>query len=138
MLFFYVHCVHYLNKNKSIAHQLAPIFFDYPRSDAGKMKLDIALNVLETYLATTNTKYVASDELTIADIALAGSTLTLEATEIEFNDYPLVSAWYETFKSENPELWEIGQAGVDAINKIYKNPPDVSEMNHPIHPMRQD
>lgn len=118
--------------------QLAPIFFDYPRSDAGKMKVDIALNVLETYLSKTNTKYVAGDELTIADIALAASTLSLEATEIEFDSYPLVTTWYETFKSENPKIWEVGQVGVDAINEIYKNPPDVSEMNHPLHTMRQD
>lgn len=90
------------------------------------MRVDMALNVFETYLSTTGTKYVASDNVTIADMALAASTVSLESCEIPFDDYPLVTTWYDTFKSENPELWEIGQAGVDAINEIYKIPPDES------------
>lgn len=98
----------------------------------------MALSVFETYLATTGTKYAAGDNLTIADMALVASTISLEACEIPFDEYPLVTTWYDTFKSENPELWEVGQAGVDAINDIYNNPPDVSQMNHPIHPMRKD
>lgn len=102
------------------------------------MKVDMALNVLETYLESTGTKYVAGDEVTIADIAIASSTLALEATEIDFSVYPLVTAWYETFKNENPDLWQIGEEGFDAIAKVYQNPPDVSEMNHPINPMRAD
>lgn len=118
--------------------QLAPIWFDFPRSEVGKMKVDMALKVLETYLENTGTKYVAGDELTIADIAIASSTLALEATEVDFSDYLLVSIWYETFKNENPDLWQIGQEGFDAITEVYRNPPDVSEMNHPINPMRVD
>lgn len=102
------------------------------------MRVDTALDVFETYLSNNGTKYVAGENMTIAHIALVASTISLESCKIPFDEYPLVSAWYDTFKGENPELWEIGQAGVDAINEIYKNPPDVSEMNHPIHPMRKD
>lgn len=102
------------------------------------MRIDSALSVFETYLSTTNTKYAAGDNLTIADMALMSTTLVLEACEIEFDNFPLVTTWYGTFKDENPDLWEIVQAGIDEINAIFKNPPDVSQMNHPIHPMRKD
>lgn len=96
----------------------------------------MALSVFETYLDTTSTKYVAGDNVTIADMALVASTLSLESCEIPFDNYPLVTTWYDTFKSENPKLWEIGQAAIDAINSIYKNLPDV--LNHPLHPMQKD
>lgn len=98
----------------------------------------MALSVFETYLDTIGTKYVASDNMTIADIALVASTISLEACEIPFDEYTLVTTWYDTFKTEYPELWEIGQVAVDAINEIYNNPPDVSQMNHPLHPKRKD
>lgn len=102
------------------------------------MKIDMALSVFETYLSTTNAKYATGDNLTIADMALMSTTLVLEACEIEFEHFPLVTAWYETFKDENPKLWEIVEAGINEINTIFKNPPDVSQMNHPKHPMRKD
>lgn len=130
--------VSYKCLNYSIFLQLAPIWFDFPRNNVGKLKVDRALSVFETYLESNSTKYVAGDEITIADVALVSSTIALEATEIDFSDYTLVTTWYETFKSENPELWEIGQEGLDAIAEVYQSPPDVSEMNHPINPTRRD
>lgn len=118
---------------------MAPIFFDYPffREEPGKKKVEFALNALETYLKTTNTKYVAGDSLTIADIALVAGTLPLEAIGYKFDHFPLVTKWYNTFKSEKPELWQIAQAGVDEISEFEKNPPDLSKLNHPIHPVRK-
>lgn len=117
---------------------MAPIFFDYPRSDMGKKKVELALNAFETYLKTTKTKYAVTDNVTIADIALVAGTLPLEAIGYKFDHYPLLSAWYKTFKSENPELWAIGQAGVDEIAEFEKNPPDLSKLNHPLHPARKN
>lgn len=117
---------------------MAPIFFDYPRSDMGKKKVEIALNAFETYLKTTNTKYATGDNVTIADIALAAGTLPLEAIGYKFEHYPLVTNWYNTFKRENPELWEIAQAGVDEIAGFEQNPPDLSKLNHPLHPPRKN
>ena len=99
------------------------------------MRVNTALSVFETYLNSTGTKYVAGENVTIADKALVASIISLESCEIPFDEQPLVSTWFDTLKSENPELWEIGQADVDAINEIYKNAPDVLQMNHP---MRKD
>lgn len=117
---------------------MAPIFFDYPRSEMGKKKVEIALNAFETYLKTTNTKYATGNNITIADIALVAGTLPLEAIGYKFEHYPLVTKWYNTFKSENPELWEIAQAGVDEIADFEQNPPDLSKLNHPLHPPRKN
>lgn len=118
---------------------MAPIFFDYAflRGELGKKKVELALNAFETYLKTTKTKYAAADNLTIADIALVAGTLPLEAIDYKFDHYPLVTAWYKTFKTENPDLWAIAQTGVDEIAAYEKNPPDLSKLNHPLHPPRK-
>lgn len=114
------------------------MFFDYPRGEMGKKKVEIALNVFETYLKTANTKYAAGDNLTLADIALASGTFPLEAIGYKFDHYPLVTKWYATFKAENPQLWEVGQACVNELAEFEKNPPDLSKLNHPMHPPRKN
>lgn len=104
----------------------------------GKKKVELALNAFETYLKTTNTKYAAGDNLTIADIALVSGTVPLEAIGYKFDHYPLVTKWYATFKTENPELWEIGQINVNELANFENNPPDLSKLNHPLHPPRKN
>lgn len=119
---------------------MAPIFFDYPffRNELGKKKVELALNAFETYLKRANSKYAAGDEFTIADIALVAGTLPLEAIGYKFDHFPLVSAWYKTFKEEHPDLWAIAQTGVDIIADFEANPPDLSKLNHPLHPVRKN
>lgn len=117
--------------------QIAPQFFDYPRTEMGKKQVEMALNVFETYLKRSNTKYVAGNVLTIADIALAAGTFPLEGTGYKFDHYPLVTKWYNTFKTENPELWEVGQIDVNQIAEFERNPPDLTKLNHPQHPPRK-
>lgn len=103
----------------------------------GKKKIEIALNAFETYLKTTGTKYAVADHLTIADIGLVAGTFSLEATGYSFAHYPLVHNWYATFKRENPELWAVAQTAVDEIAHYEQNPPDLSKLNHPLHPVRK-
>lgn len=117
---------------------MAPIFFDYPRSELGLKKVHIALTVFETYLKNIQTKYAAGENLTIADIALVAGTLPLEAIGFDISGYPLVQKWYATFKAENPELWEIANEGLKEIAECEKNPPDLSKLNHPLHPPRKN
>jgi len=119
------------------AYALAPIFFDYPRTPLGLKKVHIALSTFETYLKTLNTKYAAGNNVTIADFALVTATLSLEAIEFDLKDYPLVQQWYATFKKEYPELWKIANGGLKELAAFAKNPPDLSGMNHPIHPVRK-
>lgn len=117
---------------------MAPIFFDYPRNEMGLKKVHIALATFEKYLTTSKTKYAAADTLTLADFALASATLCLEGIDFSLNEYPLIKKWYETFKTEYPNLWAIGAGGMKEIAEFNKNPPNLSHMNHPIHPVRKN
>lgn len=96
------------------------------------------MSTFETYLRTTNSKYVTGDQLTIADFALVAGTIGLEAIEFDLKDYPLIQKWYATFKAENPELWAIAESGLKELAHFEKNPPDLSAMDHPIHPVRKN
>ncbi|KAF5304380.1 hypothetical protein FQA39_LY09759 [Lamprigera yunnana] len=123
--------------NRISDHVMAPIFFDYKRTPLSLKKVHIALDVFETYLKRLGTKYVAGDHLTIADFQLITATMCLEAIDFDFKNYPLINKWYSTFKEEYPELWAITEAGMKEIADFEKNPPDLSELNHPIHPVRK-
>ncbi|XP_055386634.1 glutathione S-transferase 1-1 [Condylostylus longicornis] len=116
---------------------MAPIFFDYQRTELGLKKVHIALQVFETYLKSLGTKYAAGNNLTIADFPLVTATICLEAIDFKLDEYPLIKKWYATFKAENPQLWEIAEGGMKEIAFFEKNPPDLSAMNHPIHPIKK-
>jgi glutathione S-transferase len=116
---------------------MAPIFFDYPRSAVGLKKMHISLEVFEEYLAREDKKFVAGDNLTIADFPLINSVMCLEAINFPFDKFTRVKSWYENFKQEFPELWEIADGAMKEIAFFEKNPPDLSDMNHPIHPIKK-
>ncbi|KAH8250340.1 hypothetical protein KR026_011092 [Drosophila bipectinata] len=119
------------------AHSMAPIFFDYDRTPMSLKKVQNALEVFETYLERLGTKYAAGDNLTIADFGLISATLCLEAIDFDLLQYPLVTKWYNTFKEEYPQLWEIANSGMEEISAFEQNPPDLSQMEHPFHPTRK-
>nr|WEU54069.1 glutathione s-transferase-1 [Protohermes costalis] len=116
---------------------MAPIFFAYERTSLGLKKTHIALSVFETYLTKLNTKYAASDNVTIADFQLITATMCLEAINFDFSQYKQVTKWYNQFKKDFPELWEIAEGGLKEIKEFNSNPPDLSHMDHPIHPVRK-
>lgn len=100
------------------------------------MKVETALTSFETYLKQTETKYAAADHLTIADCALASGTLPLESIGYNFDHYPLVTKWYKTFKSENPDIWAEAQRGMEIIAEFERDLPDLTDLKHPFHPNR--
>lgn len=116
---------------------MAPIFFAYERTPLGLKKVHIALSTFETYLERGSTKYAAGDNLTIADFSLVPALMCLEAISIDFDQYKLVKQWYDTFKKEYPDLWAITETGMVEITEFEKNPPNLSHMNHPIHPAKK-
>ncbi|XP_030373540.1 glutathione S-transferase 1-1 isoform X2 [Scaptodrosophila lebanonensis] len=118
-------------------HAMAPIFYDYQRTPMSQKRVENALEVLETYLQRTGTKYVAGEHVTIADFALISATLCLEAISFDLSPYSLVQKWYATFKAEYPELWEIANSGMQEIHEFEQNPPDLSHVHHPFHPTRK-
>ena len=113
------------------------MFFDYPRTEQGLKRVHMAVTVFEEYFKRLGKKYVASDNVTIADISLACSMTVLEAIKFDLNAYPLVQKWYEIFKRENSSLWKLAQNALDELSSYEINPPDMSKMNHPLHPMKK-
>ncbi|XP_030760482.1 glutathione S-transferase 1 isoform X1 [Sitophilus oryzae] len=116
---------------------MAPIFFDYQRTPLGLRKTTIALDNFNTYLKRTRTKYAATNNITIADFQLVTATMCLEAINFDISDYTFVKTWYANYKEEYPELWKLVEGGMKEISAFEKNPPDLSHMVHPIHPVRK-
>ncbi|XP_063975294.1 glutathione S-transferase 1 [Diachasmimorpha longicaudata] len=116
---------------------MAPIFFAYERTPLGLKKLKMSLDVFETYMKTSKSKYAAGGQLTIADFPLNTATMCLEAIGFSLSPWPHVEMWYNNFKVNHPELWEISAGGMKEISFFEKNPPDLSHMDHPIHPIRK-
>ena len=117
---------------------MAPIFFDYERKSMGLKKMTIALDVFNTYLQREDSEYAAGNTLTIADFPLITATMCLEAIDFKLSAWPYVEKWYDNFKGKHPELWEIAAGGMREISYFEKNPPDLSHMDHPIHPVRKN
>lgn len=118
--------------------QLAPIFFDYPRTAHGLKKVHIALATFETYLKRGATKYAAGTNVTLADLSLATATSCVEVIDVALLDgYPLIKQWYGMFRREHPALWSIAAGGLAELVALEKQRPDLSHMEHPLHPVRK-
>ncbi|XP_052748494.1 glutathione S-transferase 1-1 [Galleria mellonella] len=119
------------------AYTMAPIFFDYERSPLGLKKVHMAMDVFETYLERLGTSYAAANHVTIADFPLINSTMTLEAIDFDISKYKRINKWYNDFKQNYPDLWKISEEAMKIIQHFAANPPDLSGLNHPIHPIRK-
>lgn len=140
------------------AYAVGPIFFDYPQTEMGLKRVHIAVGVFEEYFKRLGKKNVAGDDVTIADISLVCSMTVLEAIKFDFTQYPLVDQWYRSFKSENAEMWHYAGKALEEVkatsmmheiinilmfsfrkkvSDYATNPPDMSKMNHPLHPMKK-
>lgn len=116
---------------------LLPMFFDYQRTEHGMKRVVQALGAFEEYLKRLGKRYVAGDNLTIADISLICSLSNMEAIDYNLKDYPWMKKWYSNFKIDYPELWSICEAAMKEIAHFEKNSPDLSAMVHPIHPIKK-
>lgn len=116
---------------------ILPMFFDYDVPARGMMRVIQGLEAFEEYLKRVGKRYVAGDNLTIADISLVCSLSNMEAIEYNLQDYPLIETWYANFKNDFPDLWSICEAAMKEIAFFNKNPPDLSAMVHPIHPIKK-
>lgn len=120
------------------SYAIAPIFYDYERTEPGLKKLENALQILEAYLKQSNGNYVANTStVSIADIALIASTISLEAINFDLTPYTMVMKWYTNFKVKNEQLWNIANAGMQELKEFAQNPPNMSHIQHPFHPIRR-
>ncbi|XP_067010024.1 glutathione S-transferase 1 isoform X2 [Anabrus simplex] len=116
---------------------VAPIFYAYEQTPLGLKKLKVALSVFNTILENQGTKYAAGETLTIGDLPLVTATMCLEATNFDFSEYSHITRWYANFKKEYPKLWAVAEPAMKELHTFYKNPPDLSALNHPFHPARK-
>lgn len=63
--------------------------------------------------------------------------MCLEAINFSLAPWPHVDKWYKNFKINHSDLWEIAAGGMKEISFFEDNPPDLSHMDHPLHPVRK-
>jgi hypothetical protein len=61
-------------------------------------------------------------------------TVLLQVIDYDLNPYPKVKSWYEGFQSKHPDLWALANQGLEELTAFEQNPPDLSQIVHPIHP----
>ncbi|CAH1635569.1 unnamed protein product [Spodoptera littoralis] len=116
---------------------IMPVYFKYERTPEVLKRVHRALDLFETYLERENTSYAAANHLTIADFPLINATMAMEVTDFDFSKYKRITKWYNDFKKNQPKLWSITAEGMRLMRKCVENPPDLSHLNHPIHPARK-
>lgn len=78
-----------------------------PLNPQNEVNFKKALNTLDFFLA--NSKYVAGDSLTLADISILGSLTYAEAFQYDLTPYANVISWQANLKAELPYYEEINQ-----------------------------
>jgi len=51
--------------------------------------------------------------------------------------FPSITKWFANFQDKHPDLWAIAKEGLDGLRYYMKNPRDMSQLKHPIHPTRK-
>uniref|UniRef100_A0A2A4J7E4 Glutathione S-transferase n=1 Tax=Heliothis virescens TaxID=7102 RepID=A0A2A4J7E4_HELVI len=119
-----------------VTYTIMPIYFDYERTPDGLKRVHRALDLFDTYLQRLGTSHAAADHLTIADFPLVNSTMLLEVIDFDFSQYKHVTKWYNDFKKNHPASWKVSEEAMTLIKRCAANLPDLSHLNHPLHPAR--
>nr|WJR88240.1 glutathione S-transferase [Agrotis ipsilon] len=120
-----------------LSYCIMPIYFDYKRTPEGLKRVHRVLDLFDTYLERLGTSHAAADYLTIADFPLINSTMALEVIDFDFSQYKRVTKWYNDFKKNHPDLWSVTEEGIRLMKICAANQPDLSHLNHPLHPARK-
>uniref|UniRef100_A0A1B6EXA4 Uncharacterized protein n=1 Tax=Cuerna arida TaxID=1464854 RepID=A0A1B6EXA4_9HEMI len=95
-----------------------PVMFGGGSYDNEKKKtLDDAFGYLDLFLK--DGKWVAGDNLTLADIALVATVSSAEAVGYEVSKYPNVAKWLAKAKTTLPGYAEINEPGIQKLKAIY-------------------
>jgi len=95
-----------------------PLFAGAPSDETKLEALKKSLTIVETCLG--DNKYMAGDQLTLADFSYAASIGTFEIIELSLADWPKLSAWLNRMK-ELPYYKEANQDGIDMFKEFVKN-----------------
>ena len=78
-----------------------------------------ALKLLDTFLAKS--KYVAGEDMSVADLAILGNLQYAYAMEYDFtSDYPNVKKWWQTMEAEVPGYHEINDGPTAQFKAMVK------------------
>uniref|UniRef100_A0A1I8PRH8 Glutathione S-transferase 1-1 n=1 Tax=Stomoxys calcitrans TaxID=35570 RepID=A0A1I8PRH8_STOCA len=105
---------------KSFAEYFYPkFFFKQPVEPEVYQKLETALEFLNVFLSES--KYVAGDTMTLADLAILATVSTMEVGNVDVSKYEHINRWYNVMKETAPGADE-NHAGVLAYRTfIEKN-----------------
>nr|WJR88236.1 glutathione S-transferase delta 3 [Agrotis ipsilon] len=79
-------------------------------------KLEEALVFLNTFLE--GNKYVAGDQLTLADLGLVATVSTIETAGISLENYSNIQKWYALVKTTAPGYNEANEPGIQAFKEM--------------------
>lgn len=94
------------------------MFYQQPFDTEKAKKLDEVLGYLNGFLAQT--KYVAADNLTIADFTILATLTKIEAVNHDLKPFPNVVAYIAKCKKEMKNFDECCQQGSDIFGEIAK------------------
>nr|CAD7418896.1 unnamed protein product [Timema poppensis] len=98
---------------------LRPVLIFGEPEDAEKLKkIEEALAILEVFLE--GKKWVAGDNITIADYTLAVSLSGIEETDIKLNNYPNVVKWFARAKTTIEGYEELNGAQAKIIGDMFR------------------
>jgi glutathione S-transferase len=104
---------------KGIQDAYYPIFLQKKKPETANLeKFDTILGFLEAFLSQT--KYVAGDNVTIADFAVIATLASTEAVGHSLTKFPKVTEYFERCKKEFKNYKETNQDGADDFGNFVK------------------
>ncbi|KPJ04369.1 Glutathione S-transferase 1, isoform D [Papilio xuthus] len=86
-------------------------------ADEGELKkLHEAFAMLNTFLEKN--KYVAGEELTLADLSLVANVSTIDSVGISIAEYPNILRWFDLVKNTAPDYEEANGKGVQEYKEV--------------------
>ncbi|XP_013101450.2 glutathione S-transferase 2 [Stomoxys calcitrans] len=80
------------------------VYYKKPADPELYKKIEMALDFLNTFLSET--RYVAGDNMTLADLAVLASVSTMDVANLDFSKYEHVTRWYKGLKDTAPAAAE--------------------------------
>ncbi|XP_035774393.1 glutathione S-transferase 1 isoform X1 [Anopheles albimanus] len=93
------------------------IFAKQPANAENEKKMKDAVDFLNTFL--DGQKYVAGDQLTVADLSILATVSTYDVAGFELAKYPNVQKWYDNIRKEAPGA-AINEAGIAEFKKYFE------------------
>nr|AEE63485.1 unknown [Dendroctonus ponderosae] len=97
-----------------------PIIFAGASKDAAKMeKINDAMKFLDIFLE--GQKFVAGDQLTVADLAIVATISTYEVVGYDLAPYKNITKWFNNIKQTAPGYKEANEDGCQAFKAMVDN-----------------